>query len=87
MHGSLPRDAHNFPCRNGMRTGTKRPQTLAFSNVVVRMACATMESPSRQSDVGSKGMKLLETVRRHVEPAATVLRDFSVVDVYQLPSP
>ena len=63
MHGGLPSDAHDFPCRNGARTATKRRKTLAFSDVVVRVACATMECPSRQSDVGSEGVKLFETVR------------------------
>lgn len=83
MHGGLLSNAHDFPYRNGARAATKRSKTLAFSDVIVGMARATMECPSRQPDVGSEGVKLFETVRCQMEPTATVLRYFSVIDVYQ----
>lgn len=67
-----------------MRAATQRPNPLAFSDVVVWVACALMKGPSGESNVGSEGVKFLKTVRRQVEPATTIFPNFSVVDVYQV---
>jgi hypothetical protein len=79
--------ADNFSRIHWLRTTTKSLDALCFGHVVVRVTSTDMECSIWHSDRGSKGMKFRQAVSRQVEPVATVLRHFCVVDVYQFLSP